>query len=161
MTTRTRSALAAGIAAALLAAGVPATAGAQGTSEPGANGGGVQQAQVSIDNCVVKRSRNAGGFTYFYCSVVVDPSVPGSGSVKYSVNLPVFKPRSGGTWSKATGTLNLAAGEIQSLKFATHRSVSQVKAKLKVTLSNADNLAIADGTAVAASTLGATGGSGS
>jgi hypothetical protein len=158
---RIRKPIAAAVAGVLLASAVPAVAGAQGTSQPGANGAGVEQARVSIDNCVVKRSRNAGGFTYFYCNVVVDPSVPGSGSVQYSVNQPIFKPRSGGTWSKATGTLNLQAGEIESLKFATHRSVSQVKANLKVTLSNANNLAIADGTAVAANMLGATGGSGS
>ena len=148
---RTRKPIAVAVAAALLAAAVPAVAGAQTqtTPDPGANGSGTEQPRVSIDNCTVRKSRNAGGFTYFYCSVVTDPTIPGSGTVQYSVNLPVFTPKSGGTWSKQRGTLHLSGNELETLKFATRRSVAQVKSNLKVTLGNAQGIAIVDGTATA------------
>lgn len=136
------------MSAALLAAGIPATAGAQ--SGPGASAAGVE-ATVSIDNCQVKRSRNAGGFTYFYCAVSSDTMPGGSGSVKYTVNIPVFTPRIGGTWSKKTGTVNVDAGpQLLNLKFATRRSVAQVRNSLRVTLSDPQGLNIVDGTATAA-----------
>jgi hypothetical protein len=156
--TRTRTSIAAALATALLASAVPTVAGAQTqtTPDPGANGGGVEQPRVSIDNCTVRKSRNAGGFTYFYCSVVTDPTIQGSGTVQYSVNLPVFTPKSGGTWSKQRGTLRLSGNELLSLKFATHRSVAQVKSNLKVTLGNAQGMVVVDGTATAGSAPAAT-----
>ena len=96
-------------------------------------------------------SRNAGGFTYFYCAVSSDTMPGGSGSVKYSVNLPVYTPRSGGTWSKKTGTVQVGAGaQVLNLKFATRRSVPQVRNTLRITLSDAQGLNIVDGTATAA-----------
>ena len=121
MTRRATTSLAAALTAALLAVAVPTAAHAQ--SGPTAGAAGVE-ATVSIDNCQVKRSRNAGGFTYFYCAVSSDTMPGGSGSVKYSVNLPVYTPRSGGTWSKKTGTVQVGAGaQVLNLKFATRRSV--------------------------------------
>ena len=63
--------------------------------------------------------------------------------------LPVYTPKSGGTWSKQRGTLHLSGNELLSLKFATHRSVAQVKANLEVQLSNAQGIAVVDGTATA------------
>ena len=98
----------------------------------------------------MRRSRNAGGFTYFYCAVSSDTMPGGSGSVRYAVNLPVFTPRSGGTWSRKTGTVRVGAGpQILSLKFAPHRSVAQVRSSLRVTLSDPQGLDIVDGTATA------------
>ena len=148
MTRRPTTSLAAALTAALLAVAVPTAAHAQ--SGPTAGAAGVE-ATVSIDNCQVKRSRNAGGFTYFYCAVSSDTMPGGSGSVKYSVNLPVYTPRSGGTWSKKTGTVQVGAGaQVLNLKFATRRSVSQVRNTLRVTLSDAQGLNVVDGTASAA-----------
>jgi hypothetical protein len=142
------------VAAALLGAALPAGAGASGASDPGASAAGVE-ATVSVDNCTVRRSRNGGGFTYFYCAVSSDTMPGGSGSVRYTVNLPVFTPRSGGTWSKKTGTVTVGAGpQVINLKFATRRSVAQVRSSLRVTLSDPQGLNIVDGTATAAPTAG-------
>lgn len=148
MSRRATTSLAAALTTAMLAVAIPAGAHAQ--SGPTAGAAGVE-ATVSIDNCQVKRSRNAGGFTYFYCAVSSDTMPGGSGSVKYSVNLPVYTPRSGATWSKKTGTVQVGAGaEVLNLKFATRRSLSQVRNKLRVTLSDPKGLNIVDGTASAA-----------
>ena len=152
MNRRTAGPIALALTTALLAVSVPATAGAQtAPSDPSAGAAGVE-ATVSVDNCTVRRSRNGGGFTYFYCAVSSDTMPGGSGSVKYTVNLPVYTPRSGGTWSKQTGTVQVGAGpQILNLKFAVrNRSVSQVRRTLRVTLSDPQGLNIVDGTATAA-----------
>ncbi len=62
MTRRVTTSLGAARATALLAVAVPTAAHAQ--SGPTAGAAGVE-ATVSMDNCQIKRSRNAGGFTYF------------------------------------------------------------------------------------------------
>ena len=151
-----RRPLAIALTTALLAAAVPAAAHAQSApSGPAAGAAGVE-ATVSIDNCAVRRSRNGGGFAYFYCAVVSDTMPGGSGSVKYTVNLPVYTPRSGGTWSKKTGTVSVGAGQqVLNLKFAVrNRSVSQVRSALRVTLSDPRGLNVVDGTAKAVPAAG-------
>jgi len=61
-----------------------------------------------------------------------------------------FNPRTNGTWSKQTGTLEL--GSITAIKFAyKHKTLSQVRKSLKVTLSKPVDGTITDGTAVAKS----------
>ena len=115
---------------AALAIAVPATAQAT-ASAPGGKG------TVAIDNCHIKRSSAAGGFTWFYCGVVAD--APANVSVNYKVNLTTFKPSTGGTWDKGSGTIRFTGGEsLENLKFAVRGlSAAQVKSKLRVTLSNA------------------------
>ena len=107
---------------------------------------------MAIDNCHVKRSRNNGGFTWFYCGVVTD--VPGSASisVSYRTNLTTFTPSAGGSWSRRSGTLRFTSGEsLLNLKFAVrNQTVAQVRQKLRVTLSNARGATITDATARAA-----------
>jgi hypothetical protein len=91
-----------------------------------------------IDQCTVKRSRNAGGFTWAYCPIVLDNPGTGNVSVQYSSNLTPFDPGTGSDWSKKTGTIRLGQGaSLQSVKFAFRKlSASQVVRRLKVTLSN-------------------------
>jgi hypothetical protein len=112
-------------------------------------------ATVAIDNCHVKRSRAGGGFAWFYCGVVTDTPGTRTITVRYSVNLPVFKPPTGGTWrTTRTGTLRFTGGgpQLLNLKLAVrNRSVSQVRKSLRVTLSDAQGATITDGTARAAS----------
>jgi hypothetical protein len=109
-------------------------------------------ATVAIDNCHVKRSRNNGGFTWFYCGVVTD--VPGSApvSVSYRTNLTTFTPSTGGSWSRRSGTLRFTSGQsLLNLKFAVrNQTVAQVRQNLRVTLSNARGATITDATARAA-----------
>ena len=111
-------------------------------------------ATVAIDNCHVKRSRNGGGFTWFYCGVVTDAPGTGPITVSYRVNLRVFRPPTGGTWrTSPTGTLRFTGGGAQllNLKFAArNRSVAQVRQSLRVTLTNAQGATIIDATAGAA-----------
>jgi hypothetical protein len=149
MTRRASTSLAAALTTALIAVAVPAAGHAQ--SGPTAGAAGVE-ATVSIDNCQIRRSRNAGGFTYLYCAVTSDTMAGGSGSVRYSVNQPVYTPASGGSWSRKTGTVRVGAGaQILNLKFAVrNRSVAQVRSSLRVTLSDPQGLNIVDGTATAA-----------
>ena len=110
---------------------------------------GTLPAVVSIDNCHVKQAR---GFAWFYWGVVSD-SVPGNKvAVDYTVNLPTFKPNTGGTWYSRTGTLRFTGGQsVQSLKFAVrNRTAAQLRSRLRVKLSNARGATIRDATAVAA-----------
>jgi hypothetical protein len=105
-----------------------------------------------IDQCTVKLSRNAGGFTWAYCPIVLDNPATGNVSVTYSSNLTPFAPGTGSDWSKKTGTIRLGEGaSLQSVKFAFRRlSASQVVKRLKVTLSNPTGGAtITDATATA------------
>jgi hypothetical protein len=108
-------------------------------------------ATVAIDNCRVKRSRQAGGFTWFYCGVVSDNPGNGTVTVRYRVNLTTFKPSTGGTWSSRSGTARFSAGEsLLTLKFAVRdRTVAQVRRSVRVTLSGAQGATITDATATA------------
>jgi hypothetical protein len=105
-----------------------------------------------IDQCTVKVSRNAGGFTWAYCPVVLDNPGNGNVSVKYRANLTPFDPGTGSDWSKKTGTIRLGEGaSLQSVKFAFRGlSASQVVKRLKVTLTDPSGGAtITDATATA------------
>jgi hypothetical protein len=95
---------------------------------------------VTIDNCHIKRSSAAGGFTWFYCGVVADAPAKVNVSVNYKVNLSTFQPSTGGTWDKGSGTIRFTGGgeSLENLKFAVgNLSIAQVKSKLRVTLSGA------------------------
>jgi len=105
-----------------------------------------------IDQCTVKVSRNAGGFTWAYCPVVLDNPTNGNVSVRYRSNLTPFNPRTGSDWNKKTGTIRLGQGaSLQNVKFAFRTlSASQVVKRLKVTLSDPTGGAtITDATATA------------
>lgn len=105
-----------------------------------------------IDQCTVKVSRNAGGFTWAYCPIVLDNPTNGNASVKYRSNLTPFDPGTGSDWSKKSGTVRLGEGaSLQNVKFAFRgMSASQVVTRLKVTLSNPTGGAtITDATATA------------
>jgi hypothetical protein len=130
------------VVAALLGAAASAPAGTQPT-----------QGTVEIDDCHVRHSRNAGGFTYFYCGITSDIPAGSSGSVTYTVNLPVFKPRNdNGSFRSRTGAIGLSEGtQLWNAEFAVRgRSVAQVRRTLRVTLSNPVGVTISDATAVAA-----------
>jgi hypothetical protein len=118
---------------AALTIAVPATAQAATSAPSGGKG------TVAIDNCHIKRSSAAGGFTWFYCGVVADAPAKVNVSVNYKVNLSTFKPSTGGTWDKGSGTIRFTGGEsLDNLKFAVRNlSIAQVKSKLRVTLSDA------------------------
>ena len=112
---------------------------------------------VAIDNCHVRHSRAQGGFTWAYCGIVTDTTdttdttASGSITVDYRINLPVFRPSTGGTWQRhRTGTLLFTGGGAQllNIKFAIrNRSVSQVRQSLRVTLSDAQGATLTDATA--------------
>ncbi|HVP02071.1 MAG TPA: hypothetical protein VMT10_05830 [Solirubrobacteraceae bacterium] len=106
---------------------------------------------IAINNCTVKQSRNAGGFVWASCSIVTtNIASADSPAVSFRSNLKPFNPRTNGTWSKQTGTLEL--GSITAIKFAyKHKTLSQVRKSLKVTLSKPVDGTITDGTAVAKS----------
>jgi hypothetical protein len=140
------------LAAALAGAAIPATAGAQGTTTPPT--ATTSQGTVEIDNCHVRHSRNAGGFTYAYCGITSDLPAGASGSVTYSANLPTFKPANdNGSFRARTGRYGMSEGtQLWVVEFAFRgRSVAQVRRRLRVTLSNPVGVTITDGTAVAAS----------
>jgi hypothetical protein len=133
--------------AAVLAAGavaVPSSALAQ-TPAPAA-------ATIHIDNCHVKQSRNAGGFTWAYCAIVADAPAGQNISVKWSSNLATYIPVKGGDWDARTGTMTLGGDSFQSIKIAFKKlTVAQVTSRLKVTLSGVTGGTISDGTATATS----------
>ena len=121
---------------------------------PAATGGTRAQSQaqpvVSIDDCTVKRSRNAGGFTWAYCPVVVDPiNTEETVTVRYHVNLRTYRPLN--VYDARSGTLRFPAdSSLQNIKFAFRNlSVSQVRARLRVTLSSPRNAELGDATAQA------------
>jgi hypothetical protein len=123
-----------------------AAAGTAQATAPPADG----QGTFKIDNCHIQRSRAAGGFTWFYCGVVGDAPANVNISVRYEVNLATFKPSTGGTWDKGTGTVKFTGGgeSLQNLKFAVRNlSKAQVKSKLRVSLSNASGATITRATA--------------
>jgi hypothetical protein len=112
---------------------------------------GSGQGTLAIDNCHVKHSSAAGGFSWFYCGVVAKST--SAVSFQYRVNLTTFKPSTGGTWDKGSGSERFGAGEtIITLKFAVRKLTPvQVRKSLKVTLSNAQGAKITDASAVALS----------
>jgi len=109
-------------------------------------------ATIGIKNCHVQRSHRTHA-VWFYCAVTADG--PENASVDYRSNLATYKPPTGGTWSNQTGTLRFTGGgrQIGGLKFAVrNRSLTpaQVRAKLRVTLSNAQGATITNAVATAA-----------
>jgi len=127
-----RNKLALGLATVVAASAIAAPAVAQSSAPNQAAG-----ATIQIKPCVVKHSRNAGGFTYASCTVVSNDIPQGtSAAVQYKVNLKTFTPPTNGTWSKQTGTRTFAGSEIWGMKFAFKgKSVAQVQKSLKVTIS--------------------------
>jgi hypothetical protein len=138
------SKLALGLTTMLAVGAVPAPAYAQ-TSSGGAT--------IDIDNCNTKTSRNAGGFTWAYCPVVVQAPLGQNVTVQYSENLALFNPHTNGTWHNRSGTLAFNGGGQQTLNiafaFKGKKTRSQVAKTLKVTLSNPSGATIVDGTATA------------
>lgn len=107
---------------------------------------------IDIDNCNVKTSPNAGGFTWAYCPIVVRSAAGQDVSVRYRVNLATYKPVAAASYGAQSGTLKFTGGgeQLQNVKFAfKKRTVAQVVSKLKVTLSNPSGATIVDGTATA------------
>jgi hypothetical protein len=138
------------LVAATIAVALPAPAGAHGTTPPqGTN-------TVDIHNCTVKRSRNAGGFTWFTCTLTSSLSTAQTGSVRYTANLAGFTPNrssAGSDWSRSTGTITFGRGDsIEAIKVALRNrnlTVAQARSRLRVTLSNPTGITIGDGTATA------------
>jgi hypothetical protein len=124
----------------LAATGAALTIVAPVTAQAATSGSSGGKGTVAIDNCHIKRSSAAGGFTWFYCSVVADAPAKVNVSVNYKVNLGTFRPSTGGTWDKGSGTIRFTGGgeSLENLKFAVRNlSIAQVKSKLRVTLSGA------------------------
>jgi hypothetical protein len=135
-----------GLTTALAAGAVAVPASAQSTTTPAPTA----SSTIHINNCTVKKSRNAGGFTYAYCAIVATGS--GSISVKYTSNLPTYAPLANADYGPQSKTISLPGGGIQNIKLAFKKlTVSQVTAKLKVTLSNPKGATITDGVATAKS----------
>jgi hypothetical protein len=145
---------------ATIAVGLPASAGAQSTTPTPTpttpTQGTPTQGTVDIHNCTVKRSRNAGGFTWFTCTLTSSLSTAQTASVRYTANLASFTPNrstAGSDWSRSTGTLAFGRGDsIEAIKVALRNrnlTVAQVRSRLRVTLSNPTGIAIGDGTATA------------
>ena len=108
---------------------------------------------LTIDNCHVKRSNASGGFTWFYCGIVADAPAGVTVSFDYRVNLATFKPSTGGTWDKGSGSERFTGGgeTLWTLKAAVRGlSAAQVRRRLKVTLSNPKGATITRAVAVAA-----------
>jgi hypothetical protein len=112
-------------------------------------------ATVTIDPCTVRHSRNAGGFTYAYCSIVTQAPAGQAVSARYRSNLATFKPAvPNGTYSPQSKTVAFSGGgdQIQSIKLAFEKlTVAQVTSRRKVTLSDASGATIANATATAQS----------
>lgn len=110
-------------------------------------------ATVAIDNCTVRVSRNAGGFTYAYCSIVTQAPAGQAVSVRYRSNLATYKPAvPNGTYSPQSKTVAFSGGgdQILTIKLAFKKlTAAQVHSRLKVTLSDASGATITDGTATA------------
>jgi hypothetical protein len=108
---------------------------------------------VAIDPCTVRVSRNAGGFTYAYCSIVAQSPAGQAVTVRYHSNLPTFKPAvPNGTYSPQAKTVAFAGGgdQIQTIKLAFKKlTAAQVRSRLKVTLSGATGATITTATATA------------
>ncbi len=144
------------LGAALLAAAVAGPAQAQApliAPAPSSAAATPAAATVTIDPCTVRHSRNAGGFTYAYCSIVTQAPAGQAISVRYRSNLATFKPAvPNGTYSPRTKTVAFGGGgdQIQSIKLAFKRlTVAQVTSRLKVTLSDAGGATITNATATA------------
>ncbi|MBJ7329415.1 MAG: hypothetical protein JHC95_05930 [Solirubrobacteraceae bacterium] len=143
--------------AAVLGTGLVLTAGA-------AVPAGAQQALISpqqastpqntihIDNCKVRKSYHQS-FVYAYCAIVTDVAAGQKGSVQWKANMKTSQPKgeTGITFQNQTGTYKFGAGsEVWNVGFAFQgKTVAQVEKSLRVTLSNAKNATIVDGTATA------------
>jgi hypothetical protein len=144
--------VAAGAIAGPVAAAHAATT-ASGTPTPTPTSTAVPNAgTISIGDCQVKHSRNAGGFTWAYCPVSAigkGPNGSGKTTVDYKVNLKTYVPVKNSSYSPQTGTMT--GPGLQNLKFAFPKlSVAQVERKLTVTLSNATGATITKAVANAA-----------
>ena len=110
-------------------------------------------AMVTIDPCTVRHSRNAGGFTYAYCSVVTQAPAGQTVSVRYRSNLATDKPAvPNGDYDPQSKTVAFTGGgdQIQSVKLAFKKlTVAQVTSRLQVTLSNPSGATITNATATA------------
>jgi hypothetical protein len=138
------------LSAALLAGAIAGPAQAQAPLiAPAAS----SSATVTIDPCTVRHSRNAGGFTYAYCSIVAQAPAGQAVSVRYRSNLATFKPAvPNGTYSPRTKTVAFTGGgdQIQTIKLAFPKlTVAQVTSRLKVTLSDASGATITNAAATA------------
>lgn len=141
-----RNQIIAGLTTALALAAVAGPAQADTPAAPAASA-----PTVHIKNCALKQSRNAGGFVSASCAIVLDGTATSPISVRFRSNLTPFNPGTLGPWRKQSGTVSL--GDLTTIKFAyRHKTLSQVRKSLKVTISGATGAAtITDGTAVAAS----------
>jgi hypothetical protein len=154
-----RTALTAASAALLaVAVAVPAAAQAQSpliapASAPSSAASTSPAATVAIDDCTVRVSRNAGGFTYAYCAIVAQSPAGQAVAVHYRSNLATFKPAvPNGTYSPQSKTVAFSGGgdQIQTIKLAFKGlTAAQVRSRLKVTLSGATGATITDATATA------------
>jgi hypothetical protein len=110
-------------------------------------------ATVTIDRCTVRHSRNAGGFTYAYCSIVTQAPAGQTVSVRYRSNLATYTPNvANGDYDPQSKTVGFAGGgdQIQAIKLAFRKlTVAQVTSRLTVTLSNASGATITNATATA------------
>jgi hypothetical protein len=110
-------------------------------------------ATVAIDDCTVRVSRNAGGFTYAYCAIVAQSPAGQAVTVHYRSNLATFKPAvPNGTFSPQSKTVAFSGGgdQIQTIKLAFKGlTAAQVRSRLKVTLSGATGATITNATAKA------------
>jgi hypothetical protein len=156
MTRRSVRPLAIALSAAVLGAVVPATANAGLIApDPQQSGTTTQGVVVDIHDCQVKRSRNNGGFTWASCSITWTGPQVQNGSVRWSSNLATFKPaNNNGSWRSQTGTEGISGGDgMWGVKLAFRNrnlTVAQVRSRLRVTLSNPQNVTIGDATATAA-----------
>jgi hypothetical protein len=144
------------LSAALLTAAVAVPAQAQeplaSPAPTSSSAAAAPTATVAIDDCTVRVSRNAGGFTYAYCSIVAQSPAGQAVTVRYRSNLATFKPAvPNGTYSPQTKTVSFAGGdEIQTIKLAFPKlTAAQVRNRLKVTLSGATGASITDASATA------------
>jgi hypothetical protein len=105
---------------------------------------------VGIGGCTIKTSRNAGGFAWAYCPIT-SVAVKGQAvTVHYRVNLKTYVPLPNASYSAQSGKLGFPANSqtLLNVKFAFKGlSASQVKSRLKVTLSNAIGATITSATA--------------
>jgi hypothetical protein len=124
----------------------PSSASPTATSAPAS-----PTATVTIDPCTVRHSRNAGGFTYAYCSIVTQAPAGQTVSVRYRSNLATYKPAvPNGDYDPQSKTVAFTGGgdQIQSVKLAFKKlTVAQVTSRLKVTLSDASGATITNATA--------------
>jgi hypothetical protein len=150
------TALAAALSAGAVAAPAQAQAPLVSPAPAPSSTAAASAATVAIDDCTVRVSRNAGGFTYAYCSIVAQAPAGQAVSVHYRSNLATYKPAvPNGTYSPQSKSVAFAGGgdQIQTIKLAFKKlTAAQVRSRLKVTLSDASGATITDATATATAT---------